>query len=90
MSCVFTKDPDATLDYQFDWSDWLPSGDTISSSSLIIPNGLTLESESNTTNQVTAWLSGGVAGTDYTITNRIVTVAGRTDDRSAVIKVEDR
>ena len=23
---IFTKDPDAILDFSFDWSDWLDSG----------------------------------------------------------------
>ena len=26
---TFKKDPDATLDYTLDWSQWLPTGDTI-------------------------------------------------------------
>ena len=31
-----TKDPSAVLDYTLDWSEWLPSGDEISSSTVTI------------------------------------------------------
>ena len=30
---LIDKDPEAALDYLISWSDWLPSGDTISTSS---------------------------------------------------------
>jgi len=86
---VLTKDPDSVLDYQFDWSDWLVA-DTISSASMTVTTGLTLDSESNDTTTHTAWLSGGTAGTDYTMTSRIVTAAGRTVDRSVTIHIAER
>jgi hypothetical protein len=38
----------------------------------------------------TVWLSGGVAGTDYLVTVRIVTDGGRTDERSLTIRVRQR
>jgi hypothetical protein len=37
----------------------------------------------------TTWLSGGVAGTDYTITCRIVTAGARTLERSVMLFVKD-
>lgn len=85
----FTKDPDAVLDYQIDWETWL-NGDTISSSDWIVPDGLTENDASNTTTTATIWLSGGSADEQYTVTNRIVTAGGRTDDRSIVVRVQDR
>ena len=36
------------------------------------------------------WLAGGVAVQSYTVTSRIVTFGGRTDDRSFTIQVKDR
>ena len=44
---TFTQDPSAVLDYTIDWSQWLPSGDTITAAtwtaeSLIPPTQLTL------------------------------------------------
>ena len=90
MDDDFTKDPDAVLDYQWDWSAWLAESETISTATVTVPAGITLDSNSNTTTQVTAWLSGGTVRTDYTVTCRIVTNQGRTDDRSIEIRVRDR
>jgi hypothetical protein len=36
------------------------------------------------------WLSGGTVGERYTVTTRITTSAGRTDDRSIEIWVRQR
>ena len=83
------KDPDAVLDYQMDWSTWLDT-DTISTSTWDVPTGLTEDSETETTTTTTVWISGGTAGTTYTVTNEIVTAAGRTDSRSILIKVVQR
>jgi hypothetical protein len=87
----FTKDPQAVLDYTIDWTKWLDEvGDTIAMSTWIVPTGLTKVTETNTTKLATVWLSGGTDGTNYTITNRITTAAGRTDDRSITIRVRER
>jgi len=86
---VFEKDPDAVLDYQIDWTDWL-AGDTISTSAWTVSAGLTKTSESNTPATARVWLSGGQAGSVYKATNRIVTAGGRTDDRTLEIRVNQR
>jgi hypothetical protein len=87
---TFYKDPDAVVDFAIDWSDWLPTGDTISTSTWDVPAGLTEDSETESTTLTTVWLSGGTAGQDYNITNQIVTAGGRTDDRTITIKVRER
>lgn len=88
---LFQKDPDATLDYKRDWLDWLtPFGDTIVTSTWIVPTGLTKTNESNTTTTATVWLSGGTVGSSYTVTNRIVTAQARTDERSFQVNVRQR
>ena len=80
------KDPDSQKDYGFDWDEWLAEvDDTIQSSVWIVAPGITKLSESNTTTGTTIWLGGGTVGTAYIVTNRIVTVGGRTDDRSLII-----
>jgi len=84
------KDPNAVLDYGFDWSAWLATGEIISSSTWTIPAGITKDSDINTTTTTTAWLSGGTVGTTYTLVNRVVTSAGRTEDRSVDILVRER
>ena len=88
---TFTKDPDAVLDYSVDWSLWL-AGDEIFTSEWLLEEGALIEkaTDSNTTTKATVWLRGGQAGTTYLVTNRIVTVGGRTADRTISVKVEDR
>lgn len=88
----FIKDPNAVLDYIWDWGKkWLGS-DTIVSSSVTVQTGLTKDSESNTTTTATVWLSGGTLGEDYEVVNRIVTANDppRTEDRTITIMVRER
>jgi len=100
MPDTFIKDPDAVLDYKFDWkaltngadgatSDWLASGETISSYTITASAGITVDSDSqtDTNTSVTVWLSGGTAGNDYTVACKIVTSVGRTDERTITISV---
>jgi hypothetical protein len=87
---TFTKDPDAVLDYRVDWSQWLAAGETITVSTWVVPAGITKNSDSLAGSAATVWLSGGMAGTTYRVTNRITTNQGRTDDRSMTITVRDR
>ncbi len=88
---TFIKDPQAKLDFGFDWGTyWLQSGETISISTWTIPDGLTQVAISNTDSTTTVWISGGTADTDYTITNHIKTSESREDDRSMIIKVRSR
>jgi hypothetical protein len=86
----FLKDPDAVLDYVFDWSSWLATSETITTSVITVETGLTKASESSTTTTAKVWLSGGTEGERYKITSRITTNQGRTDDRSAIVRVANR
>lgn len=86
MKTFEPKDPDAIMDFVIDWTRWL-SGDTIASSTWVVPAGITRAAVAATTTSTTIWLSGGTHASKYTITNRIVTVAGRTDDRSFIVPV---
>ena len=86
----YDKDPDAILDYQFDWSAWLASGETISSYVVTVDSDLTKDSDSNTTTAVTVWLSGGTVGNIYNVACKIVTSANRTDERTMSVEVKER
>jgi len=86
---TFTKDPNAVLDYSIDWTRWL-AGDQIATSVWLVATGLTKVADSKTASSATVWLSGGTAGQSYTVTNRITTAGGRTEDRSFTIRVEER
>lgn len=88
MADVFDKDPNAVLDYTFDWSAWLVA-DTISTSTMT-GSGVTIASNTNTTTTATAWVTGGTLGKQATITNRIVTAGGRTDERTITLNIVDR
>lgn len=89
MPQSFVKDPNAVLDYQINWVTWLGT-DTISSSTWTVPTGITKDSDTSTTTTTTIWLSGGTDGTDYELVNRIVTAAGRTEDRTIRILARSR
>lgn len=82
------KDPDATLQYTLDWSDYLGS-DTLASASWSAP-GLTVNSSSATTTTTSVWLSGGTVGKVYPVRCRIQTAAGAVDDRTFEIEVTHR
>jgi len=91
----YTKDPDATLDFAFDWSEWLATNETISTYTLTASTGITLETEgafaqSESGGIVTVWLSGGTAGDWYTVACKITTNAGRTDERTMNIHCVNR
>lgn len=86
----FIKDPDAALDWQFNWADWLEDGETITSSSFESDPGITITSVGHDDTVATVWLSGGTAGSVYRVTNRVVTSQSRTDDKSINIRVTER
>ena len=92
MAKVFTKDPDAVLDYKFDWSSWLATGETITSRTVTVDAGLTNDSDSITDSgaSVTVWLSGGTANKNYAVACKITTDGGRTDERTDTIHVRQR
>lgn len=85
----FVKDPDALLEYQWDWAAWL-AGDTITSHTVTVPTGLTKSSTSATSTAVTAWLSGGTVDQRYSVTCHVLTAAGREDDRTITLTIAER
>jgi len=86
------KDPQAVLDYVFDWSAWLSAiSDTITGTPLFtVGAGLTLASQSNTTLTATAFVSGGTVGSKAPVSCRITTAGGRTDERTVYLKIVNR
>ena len=100
---TFTKDPDAMLDWYFDWaalsngtgeSDWLAGGESITEAAVTVaPTGGLTAGEPAVVNGGTAvqvWLSGGVAGQRYSVACRVTTSAGRIDERTAQVNVRQR
>lgn len=81
MPDSFLKDPDEVESYVRDWTADL-DGDTIATSTWVVPSGITKDSDSNTTTTATIWLSGGTLDEDYALVNRITTAGGRTLDKT--------
>ena len=95
---LFIKDPDATLDYGVTLASWLATGETVSTATWSVETGITVATGfpnftggyyNNGTIMMVA-LQGGTAGFRYNCTVRFVTTAGRTDDRSFEILVQER
>ncbi len=87
----FKKDPDAILDYTFDWTAWLAKkADSIASRTVTVPAGITKDSDSFDANTVTVWLSGGTAGETYDILCEIITAGSRKDHRTLTVHVNER
>ena len=91
------KDPVAQLVYVFDWSDWLPEGDTLASVNYTLqvrandPEPLVRESQGVQSGTKTyVELSGGQVGKIYTVTAEITTVDAIIDRRNFRVKVENR
>lgn len=87
---MLKKDPHAVLDFQFNWTQWLAASETIVSHVITAESGITKDSDSETAGVVTAWLSGGATGVIYNVACLISTNAGRTDERTIQILIEDR
>lgn len=87
---VIDKDPEAVLDYTLDWELWLAGmADTISSKT-VTGYGVTVDSSSNTSTAVTAWVSGGLVGQTPSVTVQIVTAGSRTDERTIYFNIRER
>jgi hypothetical protein len=90
MTSQFIKDPNAVLDYKWDWTAWLPAGDTITTAVVAVASGdVAINSQSNTTNSVTAWISAGTVGTEAELRARVTTAQGRTDDRTITLMIQE-
>ena len=87
------KDPADVLDYQFDIAPALTGndGDAIATLDVGIspsnPGDLALASAAADGARAVLWLSGGMAGTIYSVTITIGTQAGRTLSRSVLLPV---
>jgi hypothetical protein len=77
MSRVKQQDPDEKLDYTINYADRLPTGDNIVTSDWEVPDDLTGSSESVSGQAVTTFITGGTAGSEYKLSNRSTSAAGR-------------
>lgn len=89
LTPTIDKDPDATLDYSFDWTAWL-GADQISTFVITVPSSLTLASSSRNGAVVTAFISGGKRGDKYAVACKITTIGARTDERTMYLRMVQR
>lgn len=87
------KDPNATLDFSFNWGPWLLDiGDTIVSHTFIVDGGLVDEGSAVAGDVATVFVSGGTLAALAAVTCRISTasVPPRIEDRTVYLNIEER
>jgi hypothetical protein len=90
------KDTEAQLIYTFEWADWLPTGDSIATSTYTItarandPDPLAIHAQGKSGTQTWVELKEGQEGKIYTVTCAIVTTNGLKDRRNFRVKVQAR
>lgn len=91
---LYLKDPGSRIDYAIDWATSYLSGGTIAASSWrvepIEPGGVVVAQNGFDPGRSVAVIEGGLVGRVYRVTNRVTTGDGREDERSLVLRVEDR
>lgn len=81
------KEPTDVTDYEIDWSDWLPTGVSIATSTWTVPAGITKVTDSDTDTTTLIRLSGGTWGETYELINTI-TAGSETESRSLLIRIQ--
>lgn len=81
------KTPDEEKDFGIDWRKWIATGVTISTSTWEVPSGITKEADSISGLYTLIRLSGGTAGTTYTLINEVLTSAGELLERAIEVRV---
>jgi len=92
------KDPEATLIYTFDYTNWLASGEDISNSNWAVdtisgdgdPVVVSASTIHSGAKKVLLTLTGGTAGNIYTLRNTIVTDDSQTERKFFRIVCEQR
>lgn len=91
---IFLKDPLAQTDHVVDWSAGYLGGRTIAQSGWAVmppgPDGITAANPRIDGGLTVVTLSGGRAGQIYRIVNQILLSDGSRDERSLVVRVEER
>lgn len=82
----FKKQPADVLDYDIDYTSWMPAGDALLSATAVVDivgaGSLLVDSivVTPSTNIVKLWMSGGVDGVTYKVTVTTITSGGRTKE----------
>lgn len=91
---IFVKDPAATVDYAIDWTAGYLGDQSIAGSAWRVvpsaPDGIVVQADGIDPGKTIATLSGGSVGKLYHVTNTVNFSDGRTDERTLVVRVEER
>jgi len=89
---TYIKQPHEVLDYDLDYSEWLPVADTIVSTTVTADAGITVGStiiDPATQRIVKQWISGGADGVTYKIQVTATTAGGRVKEVEFKIRVKE-
>ncbi len=90
----YLKDPHSRVDYAINWAEGYLDGQVISASSWAVTpaeaGGIVIEEASFDLGRAAATLSGGVVGHIYRVSNRVTMSDARRDERSILLRVEQR
>jgi hypothetical protein len=89
---IKSKDPNSVQRFFVDWRKYMAQvGETITGSSWTVPGGITRDSDGySAAGLINIVLSGGTAGTQYTLVNRVTTSGGQTLDQTLIIDVTEQ
>lgn len=91
---LLLKDPDAVLDYAIDWGAEYLGGDLIADSIWSVapdePDGVSVAGSDFDATTSTVKAAGGLPGRIYKLINHVTLSSGRIDNRSIVLRVEQR
>lgn len=89
---TFTQQPHEVLDYDFDYSEWISTGDIIVAAVATSDTGLTLGStiiDPSTHKIIKQWISGGTDNNVYKVQIRATTAGGRVKEIEFKIKIRE-
>jgi hypothetical protein len=87
----FIKDPDAKLDYSWDWTLWLAdANDSIESATVTVVGVTAVGAAVVADGVVTQVVEGGIVGEACSMVCQIATVGGRVDERTINLTIIDR
>ena len=91
---MMVKDPDSRIDFEFDWGVAYPDGQAVLASVWAVTpddaGAVAVVAAAHDLMQATVTLAGGVAGRVYRVTNRVTLSDGQIDERSMMVRVEER
>lgn len=91
----YIQQPAEVLDYDFDFSDWLPTQDKIASAAASVTSGpdtalvLGATLVDSTGKIVKQWVSGGTNGATYEVQVTATTLGGRVKEAEFQIRIKE-